>query len=442
MNYNKEESNRYPQNQNGYRNNVPKPTFSGVMGKDNPSDIHFQNSNMYNNQSQFGFPNYQMLNSYQPNPVNYTNSYNNYQNPNNSGMIYYPPTSYQPSGQLTNNMFTTPFQNDQQAWSYSKPDKRPLYQGNGSDNLPTNDIGNDNHRDHESNQNKRQIISYEDVVPGTQKHNKKQKKQQKSVQQKQTVSMDHGTPGCEGHSFTRSEINRNESRNDNKNKHKFEEERSKSLKEEPIQKKSSLIHPKEKQATETHKGEIKEVKGGMDDEDDEDDEENNNNKDSVNIQGTSIKLDTDEEIAKWKEERRKMWLLKISNKKEEHMKAMGIKEVDLKNTSVLNEAKKQKKFIQSIESQVHRYEPNANLNIKVVQRGMSVENDKILQFIQELGDVGLLTYELTEEEKDKLFGGTNSNNNNGRRPFRNNKPYGNSQKKRFEPNRRYQNNKR
>lgn len=33
MDYNNEENNRYPQNQNGYQNNVPKPTFSGVMGR-------------------------------------------------------------------------------------------------------------------------------------------------------------------------------------------------------------------------------------------------------------------------------------------------------------------------------------------------------------------------------------------------------------------------
>lgn len=438
MDYNNEENNRYPQNQNGYQNNVPKPTFSGVMGKDKSSDVQFQNGNMYNNQSQFGFPNYQTPNGYQHNPMNYTNSYNNYQNPNNNGMIYYPQVSYQPNDQLTNNMYASQFQNPQQAWPYSETDNRLLYQNNTADNPPINDVDNKSYNGYESGQNKRQMISYEDVVPSSQVHNKKQKKQKKQTHQKQVISMDYGTPEKEGRPIIQVESNRNESDNGKKNKDK-EEEVPKPTKEILIQKKFFKIEAKEKEVAEIHKPE---VKNEINDEDDEYDEENDN-KNGVNIQGTSIKLDTDEDIAKWKAERRKMWLLKISNKKEEHMKAMGIKEVDLKNTSVLNEAKKQKRFIQSIESQVHRYDPNANLNIKVVQRGMSVENDKILQFVQELGDVGLLTYELTDEEKDKLFGGmNNNNNNNGRKSFRNNKPYGNAQKKRFDSNRRYKNNKR
>lgn len=370
--------------------------------------------------------------------MNYTNSYNNYQNPNNNGMIYYPQVSYQPNDQLTNNMYASQFQNPQQAWPYSETDNRLLYQNNTADNPPINDVDNKSYNGYESGQNKRQMISYEDVVPSSQVHNKKQKKQKKQTHQKQVISMDYGTPEKEGRPIIQVESNRNESDNGKKNKDK-EEEVPKPTKEILIQKKFFKIEAKEKEVAEIHKPE---VKNEINDEDDEYDEENDN-KNGVNIQGTSIKLDTDEDIAKWKAERRKMWLLKISNKKEEHMKAMGIKEVDLKNTSVLNEAKKQKRFIQSIESQVHRYDPNANLNIKVVQRGMSVENDKILQFVQELGDVGLLTYELTDEEKDKLFGGmNNNNNNNGRKSFRNNKPYGNAQKKRFDSNRRYKNNKR
>lgn len=122
------------------------------------------------------------------------------------------------------------------------------------------------------------------------------------------------------------------------------------------------------------------------------------------ILGTSITLTTDEDIAKWREERKKMWLLKISNRRQEHMQRMGIKEDDLKGRSVLQESKKQKQFIQSIQNQVNRTNPKANLNVKIVQREMAGENSQLLDFITELGDAHLLEYELTPEEKTKLFG--------------------------------------
>lgn len=122
------------------------------------------------------------------------------------------------------------------------------------------------------------------------------------------------------------------------------------------------------------------------------------------ISGTSITLATDEDIAKWREERKKMWLLKISNRRQEHMQRMGVKEDDLKRRSVLQESKKQKQFIQSIQNQVSRANPRANLNVKIVQREMAQENCQLLDFIQQLGDAQLLEYELTPEEKVKLFG--------------------------------------
>lgn len=141
----------------------------------------------------------------------------------------------------------------------------------------------------------------------------------------------------------------------------------------------------------------------------------------ITVPGTSIKLQTDEEIEKWREERRRMWLLRISNNKAVHMKNMGIDENELKKVSVLKSAKKDNQFIQNIQNQVYRYNPNVDLNLKVVQREMATENMKILQMIEELGDAGLLKCELSEEEKNKLFGGPKRPNQNARAANRNNR---------------------
>ncbi|KAL3232815.1 Ribosome assembly 1 protein [Nakaseomyces bracarensis] len=149
------------------------------------------------------------------------------------------------------------------------------------------------------------------------------------------------------------------------------------------------------------------------------------NTDKVLIPGTSITLETDEDIKKWKEERRKMWLLRISNRRKEHMEKMGLKEEDVKKSgNPLKESKKEQQFIKSIQAQVARSNPKANLNLKLVQRGFAEENAKLLDFIVELGECGYLEYELSQEEKDKLFGGpittggnNNRNFNKGRRQY-------------------------
>ncbi|CAI4052913.1 Rsa1p SKDI_16G0840 [Saccharomyces kudriavzevii IFO 1802] len=143
----------------------------------------------------------------------------------------------------------------------------------------------------------------------------------------------------------------------------------------------------------------------------------------VLVPGTSISLITDEDIKKWREERKKMWLLKISNNKTKHMQSMGIKEEELKGRpSILRESRKEKQFIQSIQNQVQRGNPRVDLNIKLIQREFASENSQLLDFIRELGDAGLLEYELTQEEKDILFGTFEDNNRNNYKPnYRNRK---------------------
>ncbi|CCD24411.1 Rsa1p NDAI_0D00970 [Naumovozyma dairenensis CBS 421] len=150
------------------------------------------------------------------------------------------------------------------------------------------------------------------------------------------------------------------------------------------------------------------------DDDDDYDDLKDGKSNPTTIPGTSITLLTEEDIEKWREERRKMWLLKISNNKIKHMASMGIKEDELKKQkSILNESKKDNRFIQSIQNQVNRFHPQVNLNIKLVQREMAKDNLKLLEFIKELGDSGLLEYELSQEEKDKLFGGDKADNQRG-----------------------------
>lgn len=155
-----------------------------------------------------------------------------------------------------------------------------------------------------------------------------------------------------------------------------------------------------------------------------DNDDTDGSKETVVVPGTSITLISDEDIAKWREERKKMWLLKISNRKEEHRLAMGIKEDELnKMGNVLKESKKEKQFIQSIQNQVNRFNPKGNLNLKLVQREMESGNSKLLSFIKELGDAGFLEYELSEKEKSALFGSQDENgrfNNKKNDRFRNN----------------------
>lgn len=153
-----------------------------------------------------------------------------------------------------------------------------------------------------------------------------------------------------------------------------------------------------------------------DDEEDGDNGEQGDQSSSI-IQGTSITLATEEDITKWREERKRMWLLKISNKRIEHMERMGIKEEELRGHSILQESKKQKQFIQNIQNQVNRTNPKANLNIKIVQRVMAQENLQLLQFIKELGDCNLLEHELTAKEKSKLFGSPEDKQRNAKKTY-------------------------
>ncbi|SCU98787.1 LAFA_0G20164g1_1 [Lachancea sp. 'fantastica'] len=130
----------------------------------------------------------------------------------------------------------------------------------------------------------------------------------------------------------------------------------------------------------------------------------------VQIQGTSITLASDEDIKKWREERRKMWLMKISNQREKHKLELGMQEEQPSKQPSFQNAKKDQQFIQNIQNQIGRYNSSPNLSLNLVQRTMAEENAKLLNFIKELGDAKLLEYELNDEEKEKLFG----NNKRGR----------------------------
>lgn len=162
---------------------------------------------------------------------------------------------------------------------------------------------------------------------------------------------------------------------------------------------------------------------GLDEEDDDEHLESEGLGKVVLVPGTSIALITDEDVKKWREERKKMWLLKISNNKKKHMQDMGIKEDELKNQpSIFKESRKEKQFIQSIQNQVQRGNPKVDLNLKLIQREFANENSQLLDFISELGDAGLLEYELSQEEKDVLFGTSEDNNKNNYKPnYRNRK---------------------
>lgn len=159
--------------------------------------------------------------------------------------------------------------------------------------------------------------------------------------------------------------------------------------------------------------------GSSQEEDPEEEQTGATGSQTLTVPGTSITLVTEEDILKWREQRKKMWLLKISNNKQKHMEGMGIKEEDLKSQkSALQEGKKQKQFIQNIQNQVNRINPRSTLSVRIAQREMAQENSKLLDFIEKLGDAGLLHCELTEEEKEKLFGPQDSAQRKGRNPIR------------------------
>ena len=72
---------------------------------------------------------------------------------------------------------------------------------------------------------------------------------------------------------------------------------------------------------------------------------------------------------------------------------------------------------------MQRGNPKIDLNLKLIQREFANENSQLLDFIRELGDVGLLEYELSQQEKDVLFGSSEDNNKNHYKPnYKNRKP--------------------
>lgn len=138
------------------------------------------------------------------------------------------------------------------------------------------------------------------------------------------------------------------------------------------------------------------------------------------VPGTTISLNTEEDIKKWRAERRKMWLIKISNNKKVHMERLQIKEEDLKSLeNPLGQGRKDKQFIRNIQNQVCRTGPKVDLNTKLIQRRQAEENFQLLEFIEQLGEYGLLEHTLSETEKEKLFGAPDSSKNKHRMNNRN-----------------------
>lgn len=412
MNYGNDSNNT---NQHEYSNNVPRPTFSGVLGTGRPEERPQPNErNSYITQAQFSPIPYQQQNGYPSEFQGYNNNYNNYHNVDNQGILYNQLPQHLINNQFNNDACASQYNNHGTSWSYNDTRNAMIYNNPNTYNVNSKD------------ESSKEIVSYEDIAPVV-PTNIKKKNNKKKLQHKQQNNINHNNNGeSDGPKVTVPPIPDSTCASSSLN----DDSKVEKLNNLKNMAKETLISKGD-----TFPGSLRLTSQNDDDDDDNDDHSQSlTSKSNINIPGTSIKLDTDEEIKKWKEERRKMWLLKISNNKEEHMKAMGVKENDLKNTSVLKEASKQKKFIQSIESQVHRYDPKANLNLKVAQREMATENDKILQFIQELGDANLLKYELTAAEKEKLFG---SGPTNFKRKFKNSQPYGRVQKKKFNNNQRY-----
>ncbi|SMN21511.1 similar to Saccharomyces cerevisiae YPL193W RSA1 Protein involved in the assembly of 60S ribosomal subunits [Maudiozyma saulgeensis] len=420
MNYGNDSNNI---NQNNYSNNVPKPSFSGVLGTGRPEErLQHDEGDTYSRQTQFGSMNYQEQTEYSPGFHNYGNNYNNYQDVVNQGAPHTQPHQQPVNNQFNNNLYDQQFTNSGTSWSYENSNNLQSYENNNSCNI------------NNSYQQTKRTVSYEDIVP-TIPNNMRKRNNQSKFQRKQQDHVDNNTDKkSDSPKIIDSTISAPPKTSLDK---QANEKLSQLTKDKKTTEKSLITQDDIQKKVSTSTNGDGNLHTEEEEDDDDEDSQNIKNKNNIQIQGTSIKLETDEEIKKWKEERRKMWLLKISNNKEKHMKEMGIKENDLKNTSVLKEASKQKKFIQSIESQVHRYDPKANLNLKVVQREMANENDKILQFIQDLGDANLLTYELTAAEKDKLFG---SGPTKFKRNFKHPQQYGRVQKKRFNNGGRYSGN--
>ncbi|KAL6942372.1 hypothetical protein ACO0QE_003547 [Hanseniaspora vineae] len=158
----------------------------------------------------------------------------------------------------------------------------------------------------------------------------------------------------------------------------------------------------------------------------------------VTIPGTSISLQTKEEIEAWRNERKKNWLIRISNRKEEHCEKLGIDALELNNSTnkkKFQEFKKDKDFIDRINMQIkkdsgfeNQLTKPSSLTTTLLKRDQNEENSKLLQFIKELGDAGYLEYELTEQEKSKLF--KNNNNVPGNNNYQRKRNYGSQNRNR------------
>lgn len=371
---------RYNVGQDSKRRRYAETNTFGYYNYDNTNNIDSSNSVKY---SQFYGP----PNSFYNQPYVYSTMNQSYQYfPNNYGQSYYQgyPTSIDSIQQ-------------QSHMAYSQ--QINSYHNNYSIDPPSNSTN---------------LISYKDIYSNDMVQQMKSTKKSK-----------------------KNKLNKSNNNNNNKQVLSVTSTTSYSIPNQPIRKKMDVKEAKSfKKETYDAKDDLLQVKNKPEEDDDNSDsgEEDFNGECIINdkidesddldtysdktkwttipVPGTSITLVTDEDIAKWREERKKMWLLKISNRKEQHMEAMGIKKEDLNSMgSILRESKKERQFIQNIQNQVNRFNPKVSLNLKFVQKEMLHDNTKLLSFIKELGDAGLLEYELTEKEKKVLFGNNQDENN-------------------------------
>ena len=428
MNYNN--GNGFQDEENRYPSNLPRPTSSGVIGG-NASNMHGTGNSVYNDQQNMSNPSMTKLeytnNSYMSHNSGYQGNSgheNKYQNYPNGALPYtsYYGNSYNPiPAQYQNMQYNTQMINQGPSLDYygagdgsgkqhfnNLAAQGDAYLSTPSDvtDSPVEYMSASLKRGHDESRAK-EGVSYADITQSKANISRKAKKQKKALHKKKAAStVEPQKDNVLANSLPVSEIRKVvDAQAVESGEHKEESDTTvqkiEETKTSPESETTSIMSKKELHQVDSNGSE---------------DEEKAK---TVNVPGTSIKLQTDEEIKKWRDERRSMWLLRISNNKEVHMKNMGVDEADLKKKSVLKTARKDNQFIQNIQNQVYRYNPKIDLNLKVVQREMAVENMKILQMIEELGDAGLLKCELTEVEKNKLFGGPKKPNQNFRNFNRN-----------------------
>lgn len=392
---------------NPYSDKVPKPTFSGTLGSNKKEDEHSQKrpplyvDNLNNQISDFRGPNNQICGVRDPNIQqskfsNYSEGYTNSEEVHNPYQPYHNDQMNGQNSQFSNLTIQSQFMNTEAQWKYEDMNNNTIY-SNIPNITPT------------AYQSSRFPISYEDITSS------------KHITKRRLRNSDNHGNNPNQKKKSHEVMNKSNTKNVRENNNKTDSPINTSI----IKIDDPSIHQgliNKKNST----GVSKELLSKLSEDDDTDDGKKEE-LEPRHVPGTSITLQTDEEISNWREERRKMWLLKISNNKESHMKMMGIEGKDLDKTSVLNESKKQKQFIQNIQNQVNRYNPKVNLNLRVVQREMANENEKLLQFIEELGDLGLLEHELNDEERQKLICTSNSRDkNNFRKVQRNNRLHKNN----------------